>query len=649
MAFDHEIKNHGLKKPTLTSVSRRGFVTGAASLLAAPALAHGWRGGWGGHPAEPRDGLFTLGVMSGEPTHSSVVLWTRLAPDPLNGGGMGHRPVEVEVSLALDPEMRHVIRRGRVHAHPRSGHAVHMEARRLRSNRTYFYQFRALGDASPVGRTRTFPGYFDPARPMRFAFTSCQHYGQGFYAAWRDIVDMAAEGDDLDFVMQVGDYIYESGASGDPILGAERNHTGGEIFSVEDYRNRYALYRLDPNLQQAQALYPFIVTPDDHEVDNNYAGEIAEEGAPYQGEAFLERRRNAYRVYAETMPLRRANRGGGRYDSLQLFRTLSFGRLADIHVFDTRQFRTDQPGDDGFGSTSPASTLVEDAFGEQLYDVDGEIGSPGATMMGARQERWLARSLRRSRAQWNLLAQQVMVMPWNLRETARLTALGQAGSPEQQAQLNAVFQQIGNIWNIDAWDGYPAARQRLYDMLTWSRASNPVVLTGDIHSSWGANLLEDPADPNSRMLAAEFVCTSIASTFLTQNPTVVEALVRESVRVDNPHIEYFNGLFRGYCLCDVDEERFQTSYRSVLPGGLSTASPTFPLEFGGLLGQAAALGTDDTVMTALSDAAEVFSDAVLEVRAGFNLPGSSERVTVTSNVTKPIADQVKDAIVGSLG
>jgi alkaline phosphatase D len=580
------------------NVSRRRFlgaVAASASVVAAPPFLRSARGDSWQEGTE----IFPLGVASGDPDHESVILWTRLAEDPLTGTGLPGEPIPVRWEVALDPGMRHLVRQGATIARPENGHAIRVLADRLPASCWLYYRFYAKGryrdHVSRVGRTRTFPvphginwrrasPSLDPcrSRSMRFAAVSCQNYVQGYFPAWADIA-----GQDIDFVVHLGDYIYESGASSEPLL-PDRNHTGSEIFSVTDYRNRYALYRLDQHLQDAHAHVPFIVTWDDHEVDNNYAGLYAEETAPYQGADFETRRRNAYQVYAESMPIRTTtarsrgrNRGDFR-DEFPLYRRLAFGRLADIHVLDTRQYRTDQPAGDNFGSTEQeldplSASLIEAVFGEQLFDANG-ILDPAATLLGPRQEAWLAGNLARSKSRWNVLAQQVMVMPWNLRQTAILNVqFGPdlpPGFPIDKPNLLALLGQVDDFLNVDAWDGYQAGRDRLLRMLDYLRPDGPVVLTGDIHSAWGAELLQDFGDPlNSDVLAAEFVCSSISSTFLTPDPRPTDLIVRAGIP-DNPHIKYFDALFRGYCLCDVDEERWLTRYRAVgSPGDVLESDP----------------------------------------------------------------------------
>jgi len=581
-------------------VSRRHFIEGAAaSLFVAPAILKGIRA----DAAEINGNLFALGVASGDPDDRSVVIWTRLAPAPLDGGGMPARPVAVRWQVATDYGMANVIRQGGAIAWAANGHAVRVLVDGLPSDSWLFYRFQALGEYSRVGRTRTFPAPADAADRMRFALASCQDYRAGFYTAWRDMLaDDAPEAPALDFVVFVGDYIYEAGPRGTPIIDG-RNHTGGEAFSPVDYRNRYALYRLDLDLQEAHARFPFIVTWDDHECDNNYAGWFAEEGAPYTGIAFLLRRWNAYRVYCESMPLRPGDPGLG----FRLYRKLAFGTLADIHVLDTRRYRSDQPAADQFGSTDPASLFYAPLFAligdPVVFDAQG-ILDPAATMLGAHQELWLAANLWRSQATWNVLAQQVMMTEWNLAPL-----------------LNRTFQPhhvpaVRDFFMVDAWDGYPAARRRLFDVLAAVRPANPVVLTGDIHSAWGANLLDDFADPESDILAAEFVCSSISSAFALDDPRLVHAVARASVAEGNPHVEYFNGLYRGYCLCEVDRQTWRTTYRAV--GTPADALDPDPL---------ALIPFPDTI---------VETDAVLEIAAGFNAPASGARLATTFARANPI-------------
>jgi alkaline phosphatase D len=584
------------------TVSRRALLgtLGAASatlatpriLLGAPAILKGELG----YPLP--SGLFALGVGSGDPDDSSVMLWTRLAADPLGGGGVPSQPVPVRFRVATDAGMGRIVESGTVLALAETGHAVHVLVTGLRPDTWYWYDFQVRGARSRVGRTRTFPASHQATSRMRFALVSCQDYAAGYYAAYRDMLTQ-----NLDFVVHVGDYIYESGASATPLLPG-RDHLGSEIFSVADYRNRYAQYRLDADLQNLHASVPFLCTWDDHEVDNNYAGLDAEESAPYTGDEFARRRRNGYQAYRESMALRPLNRLITPAGNLRLYRDIEFGSLATFHLLDTRQYRSDQPAGDNFGSTDPDAVAIEPVFGETLFDAQG-IEDPGATLLGRTQEYWLADRLRRSRAQWNVLAQQIMVMPWNLRATGRKQVeLNPSLPAPQKAAILGLIDQVANLYNVDAWDGYPAARRRLLELVARSGARNPVVLSGDIHSAWAANLLSDFSDPaNADLVAAEFVCTSITSTFLTSDPRPTDFIVRASLP-DNPHIGYFNGLFRGYCLCDVDRRAWQTTYRAVQGNPLDPSPLALVPQAGSPVG----------------------TDKVLRIEAGFNRPGSGARL-----------------------
>ncbi|MEO1294630.1 MAG: alkaline phosphatase D family protein, partial [Cyanobacteria bacterium J06636_16] len=325
---------------------------------------------------------FTLGVASGEPLPDGVVLWTRLAPDPLNGGGMPPADVTVAYTVATDEALQNVVLTGTTIAPAALGHSVHVEIAGLEPGRTYWYRFEAGGEASPTGRTRTAPALGTPLSQFRFAYANCQNYQNGFYTAYEHLAQ-----EDLDLVIHLGDYIYEGGIGENAV----RPHNSDEVITLEDYRNRYALYKIDPNLKAAHANFPWTFTWDDHEVDNNHADFIPEDDQ--SAAAFAQRRAVAYQVYYEHMPLRAASIARGPF--LQLYRRLSFGDLVTFNVLDTRQYRTDQPCGDAFGPRCDAS-----------FDLT-------ATMTGQRQESWLLSGLNRSNARWNVIAQQTMFAQFN--------------------------------------------------------------------------------------------------------------------------------------------------------------------------------------------------------------------------------------------
>ena len=480
---------------------RRSFLLGAG-FLTGLTVASQW------HPVSANSRFsgypFSLGVASGDPLPDGVVIWTRLAPNPLSGGGMPPVNVPVCWQVALDENMKKVVRRGTVLATPELAHSVHVDVRGLDPNRYYWYQFQAGKEASPIGRTRTAPAVYDSIRQLNFAFVSCQDWQNGYYTAYRHLAE-----ENLDFVVHLGDYIYEYG----PQSGGPRQHNSPEIITLDDYRGRYALYRTDTSLQAAHAAFPWIVTWDDHEVDNNYANLSPEDNQTQ--EAFRKRRANAYQAYYEHMPLRLSSLPKGA--DAQLYRRLTFGNLAEFNVLDTRQYRTNQPCDDGL------KPRCAGAF------------DPNATMTGSQQEQWLKKGLDQSRSRWNVIAQQVMFAEYNFNS-----------SPGP------------GIFNMDQWDGYVAARNRLLNFLNQRQPSNPVVITGDIHSSWVHDLKLDFSNPNSPTVGTEFVGTSITSDF----PTAFIAPVQAALP-NNPHTKFFDGTYRGYVRCKLTPEHWQTDYRAV--------------------------------------------------------------------------------------
>ena len=435
-------------------VSRRSFMAGGLALCATRPVS------LVGQPRQTPQFAgppFSLGVASGDPSPDGVVLWTRLAPVPLEGGGMPDEAVEVEWTVARDERMTQVVETGTVVATPEFGHAVHVEVSGLDPHRWYWYRFRSGAEVSRVGRTRTLPAPGRPVTRLRMAFVSCQHYESGFFTAYRHMLE-----DDLDLVFHLGDYIYEYAGRD----GRARKHTGDEIELLGDYRNRYALYRMDPDLQAAHARFPFVVTWDDHEVDNNYAAGVSEEEG-LAAELFLRRRAEAYQAYFEHMPLRRSSMPAG--PRMQLYRQFSYGDLASFFVLDTRQYRSDQPCGDRSGPSCPGVT------------------APDATLLGDLQEQWLTDGLDRSSSRWNVLPQQVMM--------ARVDR-----TPGGDERIS-----------MDQWSGYEAPRRRLMEVLATRRPSNPVVLTGDIHTNWVNDLKVDYADEASPVIGTEFVGTSITS------------------------------------------------------------------------------------------------------------------------------------------
>lgn len=469
------------------------------------------------HYAHP---LFTLGVASGDPLPHGVVIWTRLAPDPLNGGGMPNRPVRIGWEVAADENMKKIVRSGKWTARPENAHCVRREVGGLEPGRWYWYRFHALGFESMIGRTHTAPAATTHPDTLTLAVASCQNYQQGYYTAYRH---MAAE--DLDLVLHVGDYIYEGGIG----EGLPRRHNSATVTTLDAYRNRYALYKLDRDLQAAHAAFPWAAVPDDHEVVNDYAGNHDASGRLTPADV-LRRRAAAYKAYYEHLPFRPAARPHG--PAMQLYRTLRFGDLATIHLLDTRQYRSPQ------------------ACGREWAPRCEAAFDHARTMLGAAQETWLTEKLAEASARWTVLAQQVPIM--------------QRKRPKNGKAL----------YHGDKWDGYAAARQRLFDAATANNVDGLIALSGDVHKNWAGRLKADFDDPGSATLGNEFVATSIASDGDGEDTTKT---LRKVVAA-NPHIAFANGQ-RGYLRCHVTHDEWRTDFRVVpyvsKPGGPVTTRASF--------------------------------------------------------------------------
>jgi|GEM_PF-94702 len=445
---------------------------------------------------------FALGVASGDPDHHSVVLWTRLVVDPTAAdGGVGTADAVVEWEIARDSGFRQGRRTGRVTARADDVHTVHVVADDLRPDSWYFYRFTTTYDGaaarSRVGRTRTLPVPGRGASELTFGFVSCQSWAGGSFNACRDLA-----GHDLDLVIHLGDYIYET-AKG----------------TLAEFRRLHTQYKTSPDLREAHARFPFVLTFDDHEVQNNYAGDVP--GGAGDGLPFLERRANAYRAYYEHLPLRPAAQPVG--SDMLLYRRFRWSDLAEFSVLDTRQYRDDQACGDG---RKVRCESAED---------------PARTLAGPEQEQWLLAGLSASKARWNVIAQQTIMAQFDY-------DLG----PDL-------------VVNLDQWDGYPAARQRILDHLVRERVTNPIVLGGDWHTAWCNDLLADFDDPGSATVATEFVGTSISS------GAGWDADVRAGLAA-NPHVKFYNGSYRGWTMCHVTPQAWTTTYRVVTHPSQATAT-----------------------------------------------------------------------------
>jgi alkaline phosphatase D len=466
---------------------------------------------------------FTLGVASGDPLPDGIVLWTRLAPQPLEGGGMPMAIVDVNWEIARDPRFQNIAQKGVALARPELGHSVHVEVAGLEPGREYWYRFRAGDEVSRTGRTKTALPAGGPVDEVRFGVCGCNHYEAGYFTAFRRMAE-----EQFDFVFHTGDYIYEGRADGGR-SDRVRQHNGDRIYTLVDYRNRYALYKSDRDLMAAHASAPFVMSWDDHEVDNNYAGDFDERDTP--PELFLLRRAAAYQAFYETMPLRASALPSGNH--MRIYRRLQFGSLIDLSVLDTRQWRSDQ------------------ACGDGVHSDCAEALAPVRTMLGAEQERWLFGNLATAKARWTVLGQQVYSFAYDRDKV----------DPDGR-------------FSMDKWDGYVAARQRLYARLQETKAPNPIVLSGDVHQHYGADLKADFTNPRSATVGVEFTNSSVTTTGDGSDvgPTW------ESTRGDNPHVRY-NSNRRGYIACTATPSRMRADFR-ILD---KVTVPDMPVRTGGSL------------------------------------------------------------------
>jgi alkaline phosphatase D len=460
-----------------------------------------------------RSNPFTLGIASGDPLPDSVVLWTRLAPVPFDPmGGLDRRSIPVRWQVARDERFRDIVRAGTATARPEYRHSVHVDVRGLAPGRHYYYRFRVGDYDSPVGRTRTAPDPRGRLGQLRFAFASCQNYPEGFYTAYRHMA-----GEDLDVVFFLGDYIYENAVN--ETAGVRDSATPiPDVFTLgpdtlDLYRLRYSLYKSDPDLQAAHAAFPWIVTWDDHEVQDNYAGDISRNNDPVGD--FIVQRANAYRAYWEHQPLRALQEPEG--PDAVLYRRFGFGDLLQVSMLDTRQYRSDQACGDGAKADCLAAT------------------DPARTITGDVQEKWLLDGMAASRARWNLIAQQVMM-----------------------AQRKVALTSPAPV-SMDAWDGYQASRRRILDGLVERQVPGVVVITGDTHTNYADDLKQDFDDQASATVGVEFVGTSISSGGNGMDTNADRAVDLAA----NPHIKFANEQ-RGYVTCALDRDQLRADFK-VLP------------------------------------------------------------------------------------
>lgn len=472
-------------------------------------------------------GTFALGVASGDPRADRVILWTRLVSNPeVSGGGApGHAAVDVAYDVATDRNFDRLVASGVAVAEAKYGHSIHVDVTGLDAGTEYFYRFRVTGETSPVGRTKTLPAAGAAVDQFRFVFATCQDYQWGYFGAWAH----AAAEPGLDAVVFLGDYIYEL-SLGDlsPDKSGKRVWASPVPESLDDYRWRYAQTKSDPDLQSAHAAAPWWVTFDDHEVGNNYAGDVD----PLRPAGAHERRLAAYQAWFEHQPVR-IDPLPTSFDELIVNRSADIGATARLMMIETREHADVAPC-----RTPGASIETLTDEGPSCDELVDEKRSP----LGATQEEWLIDQLATSKATWNILANPVMFGGCNV---------GTADKPE---------------YGRDTWDGYPAARQRIVDAIVSNKVSNPVVVTGDWHAGFGIDVTSPVGGsgslaPNAPKLAdgakppvimPEFLVTSITTINFPTDYTAI-----------NPQQRYFVGPGHGYAVATITADQMTCAFKYV--------------------------------------------------------------------------------------
>ncbi|MER5752350.1 alkaline phosphatase D family protein [Streptomyces sp. NPDC002088] len=589
-----------------TGVRRRRFLgAGAVTLGAAGAVAAGQlltgsaSASVGGATATAGAGasvsgtVFKLGVASGDPLPTAIVLWTRVVPANQGSSGILAPTVAVSWELASDSGFTKIVKSGTATASSSLGYSVHVDVTGLTPATEYWYRFKALGRTSITGRTRTAPAAGSTPENLRIALASCQNWQHGYFTPYQDMREQKP-----DLVLFVGDYIYESSAYSYRV----RRHEGtGAPVTLAQYRARHEQYNTDPDLQAMRAAAPFVVVFDDHEVEQDWAGDVANDPVAWPTAKFLARRAAAFQAFYEHMPIRAAQKPSG--PDVLMYRALDFGTLARLHVLDTRQYRDDQ-------ATTP----------------DGALET-GRVIMGDTQRNWLVNSMRTSGARWNLVASQVMMA-----ETDFL-----AGE--------------GTEWSYDAWDGYQKERAAL--LAEFQDIRNPVVLSGDRHRTIVSDLKLDFADVDSAVVGAEFVGTSISSN--GDEDLVAFAAEWAPKLADNPHWKIIDAR-RGYLLFDISADGIDAQLRAistvVTRDGTTTTAATFRVEDGVPGVYQVGVETESSASTSASaeesagtadTASPADTTATTDSADPTQSPASTEPATAPATVTDPASPSTAES------
>ena len=487
---------------------------------------------------------FRHGVASGEPLPNAVVIWTRVTPsdEALPGTGKG-AATEVFWEIARDAEFKNLVQSGKVMSSALRDHTLHIDVTELQPSTSYWYRFATTDGLSPTGRTKTAPALNAKPAALRFGMVTCAEYEFGFFAGYRHLADR----NDIEAVLHMGDYIYEFGTSYGPVatpgesLGRVHNPPK-EITTLSDYRTRYGQYRSDPDLQKLHARHPFITIYDDHEIANDWWREGAENHDDSEG-VFIDRLAAGLQAWREWLPLRPFS----ATDPLRAWRRMQFGDLVDLWAIDTRLYRDQQPSNAivGYGSVDPA------------------VESPTRTILGAEQKAWLKAGLASSTARWKVLSNQVPFYPFVV-GAALPGALEQLIDP-----LDGTIPPLPATLTVEDWNGYRAEQQEMVEVM--AAIQNVVVLTGDYHESFAAEVPQRPGDYrlDGNSVAVEFICPSITSPGLSETlegvgigplSSVINPVFELNLTLANPWVKYHEGFSNGYSVIEFGRERTQMDY-----------------------------------------------------------------------------------------
>ncbi len=536
----------------LTKFSRRKLLAlmGASAVTT---LAAGCAGGESDDtnvaPNQASNAQFKHGVASGEPLPDAVVIWTRVTPfaEAVPGSGLGG-PVDLAWEMATDINFSSIVRKGKVTARVAHDHTVHVDVDGLQPGTSYWYRFKAGSRVSPVGRTRTAPAADSSPEAIRFGMVTCAEWEFGFFAAYRHL----AERDDIAAVLHMGDYIYEFGTSYGPVASPGQeigrvHEPAHDIVSLADYRTRYGQYRSDPDLQLMHARHPTITIYDDHEVANDWWREGAENhNAATQGE-FLTRLAAGLQAWREWQPLRAFS----DTDPLRAWRHMQFGDLLDMWMVDTRLYRDQQPANAivGYGSVDPI------------------VDSPTRTMLGTEQRDWLLDGLTGSTAQWKIMTNQIPFYPFVLGASLPSLVAGLL-SPTQ-----GILPPLPAPLTVEDWNGYRFEQRTLIAAMKQSK--DVIVLTGDYHESFAAEVPERPGDYllDGNSAAVEFICPSVTSPGLSETlgrlgldatglplSPAIDTVFKANLALANPWVKYHEGFSNGFSVFEVNRERTQFDY-----------------------------------------------------------------------------------------